>query len=167
MTIETARQLKKQLLIIKDLENQAVIINLKESPLRYLSTRKDSNGQPYLEHHEIMAGEKFRGDFTIAGLMPRMGVNYDNTSVDNRSPEHFSDRRLAAKQRLENARKALGPELYSLAIDFLGFLLGLEDCEEKRGWSPRSGKIVIKLTLSHLARHYGISSETSSTRPSR
>lgn len=167
MSIETARALKKQLLIITEMKDETVIVNLKESPLRWLATRKDVNGQPYLEDIEILAGERFRQDFTFANLSPRMGVSFANTAVDNRSPEYFSDRVLASKERLNNARRNLGPELYSLAQDFLGFLMGLEECESRRSWSPRSGKIVVKLMLSHLARHYGLESSTTSTRPSR
>jgi hypothetical protein len=150
----------KQPLLFTEIDNRIVAINLAESPLRWLASRKDINGQPYLFPHELAAGERYRADFTKAGMMPRMGVNFDNISSGGRgSGEHFSDMRLAAIERIANVRKAVGPELASLLTDFLGHLIGLEACEAQRNWPTRSAKVVLKLALSHLARHYGIGSE--------
>jgi Domain of unknown function (DUF6456) len=159
MSNQQAYAMNKRMLSVVEIDGEEVIVNLKESPLRWLATRKDVNGQAYLEPHEVMAGERFRHDFTMAGLSPRLGVNWDNPLAGMRSPEHFSDMRVAAKQRLEQTYKNLGPELTNLMIDFCGFLLGIEECEAKRKWPARSGKIVIKLALSQLARHYGLKKE--------
>jgi hypothetical protein len=157
----------KSLLFFTEIDDRIVAINLKESPLRWLATRKDTNGQPYLELHEIEAGERYRADFTKAGLSPRMGVNFDNISSGGRSPESFSDMRLAAIERMALARKVIGPELSSLMTDFLGFLIGLEECETQRNWPARSAKVVVKLALSHLARHYGYASVARGVTPQR
>lgn len=154
-------------LFFTEIDDRIVAINLKESPLKWLATRKDTNGQAYLELHEIEAGERYRADFTKAGLSPRLGVSFDHIASGGRALDNFSDMRLAAIERMALARKAIGPELSSLMTDFLGFLIGLEECEAKRHWPARSAKVVVKLALSHLARHYGYASVTKGVAPQR
>jgi hypothetical protein len=146
----------KRLPSYSEIEKQAVYLNLAESPLKWLASRKDAQGHAYLTAQEILAGERFRNDFTFAGLTPRMGVNFENISSKGYSPLHFTEGQLAAKARFEKASEKLGQELASLAYDFLGLEFGLEEIEQKHRWPARSAKVVIKLMLSQLARHYGL-----------
>ncbi len=44
-----------------------VEIDLTESPLRWLASRRDASGRPFLHDHEVEAGERFRRDVTLAG----------------------------------------------------------------------------------------------------
>ena len=51
---------------------------------------------------------------------------------------------------VESQRASLG----DLVLRVCCFLEGLEITERRLGWSARSGKVVLKLALERLARHY-------------
>jgi hypothetical protein len=135
-----------------------VEIDLTESPLRWLASRRDATGRPFLSSAEVEAGERFRRDFTQAGLSPRLGAQWAapverggaNSSID------YSDIVVAARQRLDRATEAVGPDFASLLLDICGFLKGLEQAERDRQWPLRTAKVVLKLALGALARAYGL-----------
>lgn len=71
----------------------------------------------------------------------------------------MSDQALASRQRVLQALEAVGPELAGVLIDVCCHLLGLSEAERSRGWPQRSGKVILQIALTRLARHYGILSE--------
>jgi hypothetical protein len=52
------------------------------------------------------------------------------------------------------ALRDLGPGLGDTALRVCCYLEGLEATEKRMGWSARSGKIVLRIALQRLARHY-------------
>jgi len=147
-----------QLRQVIDTPEGPVEIDLAESPLRWLASRRDAAGRPFLSPGEIEAGERFRRDFTLAGLSPRLGAAWAAPVSGGRAGEarDYAEVVIAARQRLDRAIRATGPEFSSLLLDVCGFLKGLEDAERDRGWPARTAKIVLKLALAALARSYGL-----------
>lgn len=139
-----------------------VTVNQDESPLAWLRRRKDADGRPMIDASEFAAGERLRADYERAKLMPRVTANWmAAVAGKRRSGENgvadLTESALGARRRVEAALKSLEPEMANLAIDFCCFLKGLEQIERERQWPTRSAKVVLRLTLAALARHYGLS----------
>ena len=134
-----------------------------ESPLMWLARRKGKDGRALLAPHLLQAGERLRGEFTLAEMMPRTTSNWHSPVAgrgNGGQGSHHSDRVIAARQRVRRALDAAGPEFCGLLLDVCCFLKGLDVVERERGWPTRSAKVVLQLALERLARHYGYQSET-------
>ena len=59
-----------------------------------------------------------------------------------------------ARERVAAALRDLGPGLGDMVLRCCCFLEGLETAERRLGWSARSGKIVLRIALMRLKRHY-------------
>jgi len=137
-----------------------VTINLAESPLSLLASRRDRNGRRFLSAVECAAGERLRRDYERACLMPRLGINWERPIVGSRHAGigdgqlDFPEAVLAARIRVEKAIETVGPELAGVLVDICCFLKGLQQVEAERGWPARSAKIMLKSALAALDRHY-------------
>ncbi len=60
----------------------------------------------------------------------------------------------AARDRVAAALTDMGPGLSEVALRCCCHLEGLEAAERRLGWSARSGKIVLRIALQRLKRHY-------------
>ena len=138
----------------------AVEINHRESPLMAIARRKGRDGKPFLVADELQAGERLRSDYTRGQLMPGLGANWRAPIASSRKSgerggnAELTDAALAARQRVENAVRSVGPELAGVLVDICCYLKGLDQVERERGWPARSAKVVLKSALGALARHY-------------
>ncbi len=137
----------------------AVTINLAESPLGTIARYRLRDGTPFVTPAEVDAGEKLRADYTRGRLMPRLGANWEAAVAPGKRGAEggladLTDAALAARQRVDRALTAVGPELAGVLIDVCCFLKGLELVERERGWPVRSAKVVLKTALGALSRHY-------------
>ncbi|MEI4469806.1 DUF6456 domain-containing protein [Frigidibacter sp. MR17.24] len=133
--------------------------NLAESPLTALARRRDRDGQPFLSQELVAAGERLREDFELAQLGPRVAQNWERflTSSDRggfRPGGGADNGSAAARDRVAAALRALGPGLGDMVLRCCCYLEGLEAAEQRMGWSARSGKIVLRIALMQLKRHY-------------
>ena len=136
---------------------ETVAVNWLESPLGQLMRRKGRDGEAFLTSTEFQAGERLRSDYTRGQIMPRMGANWEASVSSGRRDggiADLTDAALASRIRVENAIRAVGPELSGILIDVCCFLKGMETVEMERGWPVRSAKIVLKTALGVLSRHY-------------
>jgi hypothetical protein len=140
-------------------EGHAVMVNLAESPLAWLRRRKGPDGKAMIDAAAFAAGERLRRDLTIAGTLPSVSANWSaSVAAGPRGPARFeaSEAMLAARQRVDRALRAVGPEMSGLLVDICGFLKGLEQVERERGWPARSAKLILTMALARLAAHYGV-----------
>ncbi|PSH61395.1 MULTISPECIES: DUF6456 domain-containing protein [Phyllobacterium] len=133
-----------------------VCINNAESPLAMLRRRKDASGRQLISDDAFTAGERLRSDYTLGNLMPSIGVDWDVTGSGTRANGvlEITNAALAARQRVERALEAVGPELSGVLVDVCCFLKGLEAIERERQWPVRSAKLILKTALAALDRHY-------------
>lgn len=157
---EQARRGLSACRVLVDGGTQVLELDLAESPLGWLATRKGRDGRAMISAAQLLAGERLRLDFTKAGLTPRVTTNWSDVGSGGGGPEAFSDMVLAARGRVRAALAAVGPELSGVLLDVCCFLKGLELVEQERGWPSRAGKVVLGLGLDRLAVHYGLAGET-------
>ncbi|WP_442873108.1 DUF6456 domain-containing protein [Aurantimonas sp. A3-2-R12] len=139
--------------------------NPNESPLARLAQRRGKGGEPFLAEAEALAGERLRADFTRGQLMPGITQRWDaqpHEKGSRRGAGDLSDSAIDARQRVNAAIKAVGPELAGVLVDICCFLKGLETVERERRWPARSAKLLLKAGLGVLARHYGMAGSTTS-----
>jgi hypothetical protein len=137
--------------------------NLKESPLAWLAQRRDKDGRAMISSDEVEAGERLRADFERAQMGPRVTSSWSPAAAPSGQARgapgagiDIADVVVAARQRVEAALRAVGPELSGVLLDVCCFLKGLEQAERNGGWPRRSGKVVLQIALAKLARHYGL-----------
>jgi DNA-binding MarR family transcriptional regulator len=132
--------------------------NIAESPLTTLARRRDKDGSPFLTSDLVAAGERLREDFELAQLGPRVTQNWQKFLTGDRpdfgSSEPGENGSSRARDRVAAALADLGPGLGDVALRCCCFLEGLEMTEKRMGWSARSGKIVLRIALMRLKRHY-------------
>jgi len=132
--------------------------NIAESPLTALARHKDRDGRPFLTPDLVAAGERLREDFELAQIGPRVAQNWEKflTGGDrgNFGSNEAGGGSSSARDRVAAALRELGPGLGDMALRCCCFLEGLEQAERRLGWSARSGKIVLRIALARLKRHY-------------
>jgi Domain of unknown function (DUF6456) len=145
-----------------------------ERPLAWLRRRKDKDGQPLVTEPQFNAGERLASEFWHAQLMPRVTADWSGIATSRRTRRaapgagvEMSDNVAAARQRVHRALDAVGPELAGILVDVCCHETGLEAAERAQGWPQRSGKLVLQLALTSLARHYGLLAPAPSLHASR
>ena len=133
-----------------------------ESALTWLFRRKGPDGQPLISAGQYAAGEKLRLDYTAGQLGQRVTACWDPTVTSgargqSQSSPHLepTERMIAAKQRFHAALDAVGPELSGILWEVCCLSAGVEQAERRLALPQRSGKAILSLALTRLARHYG------------
>lgn len=130
-----------------------------ESPLSALARRRDKNGTPFLPEALVHAGERLREDFELAQMDSTVTQNWDQfltagIQTGNGRGAVAGSGAAQARARVNAALDDLGSGLSDVALRCCCYLEGLEAAEKRLGWSARSGKVVLRIALMRLKRHY-------------
>lgn len=134
-------------------------INRREDPLDLLRRHRGRDGAKLCGDGALAAAERLSRDIAQAEAVPQVTANWSRLVVDGASPRHglaLPERVIAARERLDAALIAVGPDFANILLDICGFSKGLERLEQEHGWPVRSGKVIVSLALKALARHYGL-----------
>ena len=128
-----------------------------DTPLVALARRRDRDGAPFLPEALLRAGERLREDFELAQVGSAVTQNWQRfltAGCTGAPPAGGRGASEAARERVAAALRDLGPGLGDVALRCCCYLEGLESAERRLGWSARSGKIVLRIALQRLKRHY-------------
>ena len=136
--------------------------NENESPIYRLFCRKDPKGRSVISEFQFAAGERLRTDYERASLEARITSSWEGERTGTRNYSAISDNRIAllsdsaidARRRVHKAFDAVGPELSGVLYYICCLAGGLEQAERLLQLPRRSGKAVLSLALTRLARHY-------------
>lgn len=119
-----------------------------ESPVQMLARRRAGEGAPFLSRAQVAAADRLREEFEAAEIDGPL--DWDPVLSGVEAPDDLPD----AARPVWAALLALGPGLADVTLRCACQIEGLETFERKMGWSARSGKIVLRIALERLARHY-------------
>ncbi|WP_367946750.1 DUF6456 domain-containing protein [Roseovarius sp. EL26] len=125
-----------------------------DTPLAMLARRRDRDGTRFLSDDLVRAGERLREDFELAQIGVPEPDNWSQILTNIPEDIHNYTGSPYARDRVICAFRDLGPGLGDVVLRCCCFLEGLEKAEKKMGWSARSGKIVLRIALQRLHRHY-------------
>ena len=139
-------------------------IQASESPLARLYLRKSKDGTSYIDGRQFLAGERLRKDYEQAHMSQRVTSTYEVSAgsagrhwqMSDNAVTRMSDNAIAARERLHHAFSAVGLELSGILYQVCCVAAGFEHAEMVLALPPRSGKAVLSLALTRLARHYGL-----------
>lgn len=145
--------------VIDDAGPRRLRVNIAESPVAVLGRRREKDGTLFLAPELVAAAERLREDFELAQMGPRVAQNWERFLTGGDRGGFRADAGLAegpgrARERVARALDELGPGLGDVTLRVCCFLEGVEATEQRMGWAARSGKIVLRIALMRLRRHY-------------
>ncbi len=137
-----------------DTDTVRLRVGVFDSPLNGLARRKDRTGLPFLSRDMVAAGERLREDYELSQLSAEKKADWDKFLANELGVSADFGEPSDAKARVASALHELGPGLGDVALRACCYLEGMESLEKQMGWSARSGKIVLRIALQRLKRHY-------------
>lgn len=131
-------------------------LNLEESPLARLA----SGERPFLERHQVEAGERVRKLCERAQLQAKVTMTYSAAHTAGGKgisrASDITDLAAEARRALNALHAALPADCAGVVLDVCGLLKGLQQVETERGWPRRSAKLVLRIGLEQAAAFFGL-----------
>ncbi|SMH57141.1 hypothetical protein SAMN05661107_3360 [Maritimibacter sp. HL-12] len=130
-----------------------------DAPLHVLARRRRTDGSFFLPPELVAAAIRFRESYEIASINGGVTRDWDKLVAGRVSSGRVANgsaptRRLEAEESLSAAIRALGPDLAESVILAVCHEEGMEEIEDRLEFPARSGKIVLRIALRSLQRHY-------------
>ena len=141
---------------ILNVHDQTAVLPVRgEAPLKILARRRDGQGDAFLSRDLVQAGLRLSEDFILsaAGSYVQDNIN-DISAILGFTAKSNMTGDAAAWGRFIAALRELGPGLAEIAVRSCCLNEGLERSEAALGWSAQSGKVVLRIALVRLKRHY-------------
>ena len=122
------------------------------------------NGKSFLAAHHVLAAIRLERLIARARLTTRLTMSYDPARAGEKRQNgngaaDLADSASAARQQLARLAEALPAECWGVLFDVCGLGKGLQLVETERRWPRRSAKLVLRIGLSQLAAHWGLTPE--------
>ncbi|MEE2527038.1 DUF6456 domain-containing protein [Hyphobacterium sp. HN65] len=135
--------------------------DISDSPLARWMRPDAKTGKSWLTDDEFEAGERLRADYHRSMMTERVTSDWNSylapAATGSRAGRGDAPASaMAAQQRVRSALEAVGPGMDRILSAVCLREKGLEVVETEESWPRRSGKIVLKLALQQLGRHYGM-----------
>jgi len=138
------------------------IVNLADNVLALLA-RPGRGEDAFLDAAQVEAGERVRRLAERARLQPRLTMSYSAThTVSGKAgggAGEIGDMAADARRQLGELVAMLPRDCAGVVMDVCGLEKGLQAVEAERGWPRRSAKLVLRIGLDQLARHFGLSAQ--------
>lgn len=135
------------------------LANMREDPLLWLLRRRGRDGRSLISRVAYEAGHRLQRDYLAASRVSGMVVDWSRASEKSTHATPHPPRAeqlLEARRRFEKAIEAMGADLADIAVEICCHGTGLEEAEKRLGWPRHSARVILRIALSRLARHYGL-----------
>lgn len=122
-----------------------------ESPILSMARRATKTGERFLDPTLVAVAEKIREDYEVSLINSTPPIEWNVVISTGIYPNGIED---GATLRFARAMVDLGPGLGDVVLNCCCKLHGIEVTEQNMGWSARSGKIVLRIALQRLHRHF-------------
>mgnify|MGYP003653521423 CR=1 FL=1 len=134
---------------------------IEDNVITRLATGRDSDGQPFLSPHHLLAASRLERLIRQAQLSPRLTMSYDRARTGERrrsgpGVDDLADCASSARQRLNRLAEILPADCWGVMFDVCGLGKGLQMVETERRWPRRSAKLVLRIGLTQLADAMGL-----------
>ena len=125
---------------------------------RRLAGYNDKEGNPFLNAHEIEAGERFAHDYARSMMGSVATQSYSDVNsgkAQENTAENMSIMAMDARKSVMDAMAELGPGLDNAMVGICGREWNIGQLESSEGWPKGTGKTILKLALGRLSDYYG------------